>query len=739
MKTATRFMRRYLPTDMARTLGAALCVAVLSQPAMASAQDRSTLPTLEDLIPDSAVENPEGWAEQGAPDETMPNNRAIDFDGDGAADLTLDALQADAPLAEVPEIDLPWPEELELRALQEVEPEDDIQFADNPLAIEPRPDLGFEVELTDQLVLALPSDEALLPERAEFLQRFREISTVVALDSDEDNLAQLAARAREDQELLLRLLRIYGYYGADILRSVGGISPGEEDAAAAERGRVRFDIYPGTQFTYGAIDLGNLQSAPDADILREEFAIYPGDPVLQDTIVDERYELDELMGESGYAFAKIDEPSLLIDHDRIEGDLTLSVEPGGVYNFGDVVSSNPGFLSSEHLADIARFEPGDLYRRSDELDLRRAILATGLVSSVTISRRQTEAPAPGDPGTVAMDVDIVPGPLRTLAGSIGYGTEEGFKLAASWEHRNLFPPEGLLRVRGILGTQEQLFGVTFRRNNWRGRDRVLTFDAYASTIDTQLYDARTIAVLGRFERLSTLLFQKPFTWAFGAEILATQERETSDTGIAQPRQTYFVAGVFGEAQLDTTDSLLNPTRGFRIGGRLAPEASRTNDLNSFYVRGQIDGSYYQPIGDTIVAAGRVRLASIPGAPLDAIAPSRRLYAGGGGSVRGYGYQTIGPRDIAGEPSGGRSLIELSGEARIKTPLLGGAVSVVPFIDAGTVSRGTTPDFDSIRVGVGIGGRYETGFGPIRVDVGFPLNPGPDDSSFAVYVGIGQAF
>jgi translocation and assembly module TamA len=135
----------------------------------------------------------------------------------------------------------------------------------------------------------------------------------------------------------------------------------------------------------------------------------------------------------------------------------------------------------------------------------------------------------------------------------------------------------------------------------------------------------------------------------------------------------------------------------------------------------------------------VRAATIQGAGIDDIAPSRRLYGGGGASVRGYGFQGVGPRDAAGNPTGGASLLEFAIEARVETPLFGGAVELVPFIDAGSVARGSTPDFDEIRFGAGVGLRYKTTFGPIRVDVATPLNPTEFDSPVVVYVSLGQAF
>lgn len=710
-------------SDLKRRLLAALAASVSLAWTPLAAQEAAE-PTLEDLIPDAAVANPEGWAQQGVSPE------------DAAAEEAPPELDANSPLAEVPGLDLPWPEQEELPQLAPLEPEQDIQFADFGDAL-PQVAMGDEERVSDELVLVFPSERSLFPHHDEFVDRFSDLSTIQELE-DDDNPARLAAQAKADQALLDRLLHIYGYYDATVFRSVGGITPGEETAAGHPT--VRFDIVPGEQYRFGAIDLGNLAAAgPDYAMFRETFEIQSGDPLLHDKIVEERYDLDEALGENGYPFAAISEPELLVDHARREGDLTMPVTPGGKYRFGTVTSNMPEFMSGKHLADIARFDAGDIYQRSLELDLRRAILATGLVSSVTLKPVEVAAPTGDQPGTVDIGVEMSPAKLRTIAGRIGYGTGEGFKVEGSWEHRNLFPPEGMLRVRGILGTQEQLAGVTFRKNNIGGRDKILTIDAFASTIDYKAYDARTVSLVGTFERVSTVLFQKPFSYSVGLEAVATGERERDANDVLGPRQTFFIGAVPLYAQLDTSDDLLDPTKGFRIGGRLSPEISRTNKMESFYLRAQADASYYRSINDRIVLAGRARFASITGAPLSSIAPSRRLYAGGGGSVRGYAYRGIGPHNNEGDPTGGRSLTELSVEARIKTPLLDGALGIVPFIDAGTVGEDSTPGFDEIKLGAGIGARYYTGFGPLRFDIAVPLNPGPRDPKVGVYVALGQSF
>lgn len=596
-----------------------------------------------------------------------------------------------------------------------------------------------EVPISNELVLAFPIDPGAFPEQEEFVARFRALSNIEALESDEDTIPQLAARARADEALLVETLRTYGYYDAEVVRQLSGGRRNQPRVGSDVESdpRVRFDVIPGPLYTFGAIDLGALDALGDED-LREAFGIFPGDPLYADDILTERAKLGLKLGESGFPFAELDEPELLIDHARIEGDLTMQVSPNGRYVFGEVVSDRPEFLSGKHLGRIARFRPGDTYQRSLETDLRRAILATGLVSSVTIEPRSATPPAGGEPGEVALDVSLEPAPLRTIAGAIGYGTEEGARIEASWEHRNLFPPEGALRLRGVLGTREQLGSIAFRRNNFRARDQVLTVEAYASDITTEAVDARTLGLRGTFEKVSNLLFQKPLSWSVGAEFLYSDERNRVIGGVPRPRQTYTIGGLFGRITWDGSDDLLDPTEGFRLTAFVAPELSETLDQQTFYVRAQGDASLYQPLGSTVLA-GRVRVATIQGAETFEIAPSRRLYSGGGGSVRGYGFQGIGPRNDFGEPTGGRSLVEASVEARIQTGFLDGAVEVVPFFDAGSVSIESVPDFRFIQYGAGVGVRYKTTFGPIRVDVGVPLNPTEFDSPVVVYVSLGQAF
>ncbi len=269
----------------------------------------------------------------------------------------------------------------------------------------------------------------------------------------------------------------------------------------------------------------------------------------------------------------------------------------------------------------------------------------------------------------------------------------------------------------------------------QGRDRVLTAQVAASHTERLAYTADTFSLSGSLERQTNIFFQKAWVWSLGAELVSTDERDViASTG--QPRRrTYYIAALPLSLTYDGSDDLLNPTKGFRLGGRLSPELSLLGTAFG-YARTQLDASAYTPLGDKVVLAGRVRLGTILGAPRDAIAPSRRFYAGGGASVRGYGYQAIGPRDPNNDPIGGRSLTEFSIETRVK---VWGSFGLVPFFDGGNIYTSPLPKFTGLRYGAGLGVRYYSNFGPIRVDVGTPINPQKGDSRVAVYVSLGQAF
>ena len=613
------------------------------------------------------------------------------------------ALDPNSPLDENRDLGVAWPD-LSNTPASDVGP----TAASSDIATETRYD--YKIDGIDAISNAL------------LIDRFRALSTLHAHDGDPANAAQLDRRAHEDSDLLTTLLRGEGYYDARVTTSVAKQGDLLIVSLSAEAGKL---------YTFDDVTLSGIGAAGDkAAVLRDAFGVSPDDPVNADTITAGEAKLRSEIGARGFPFAKVGDPEIVIDHATGKATLNMSVEPGGEKRFGHIIAAHNRVFDAHHIQDIARFVPGQTYDATGIDDLRRAIIQTSLVSSVKIT------PVEGSiPGTVDIDVALEPAPPHTIAGELGFGTGEGARAALSWTHRNLFPPEGALTIQGVLGTREQSGGAIFRRSNFHGRDRIFTAQLLAAHVNRDAYDANTFTLATSLERQTNIFFQKTWTWSVGAELVASDERDVIVSTGAPRRRTFLIGALPTSLNYDGSDDLLNPTRGFRLGGRLSPELSLQGSAFG-YARAQIDASAYQPVSDKVVVAGRFRIGTILGAPRDAIAPSRRFYAGGGGSVRGFGYQAIGPRDPNNDPIGGRSLAEFSLEARVK---VFGNFGVVPFLDAGNIYTSPLPEFTGLRYGTGLGVRYYSNFGPIRIDVGTPINPQPGDSRIAVYVSLGQAF
>ena len=561
-------------------------------------------------------------------------------------------------------------------------------------------------------------------ETASLIEAFETQSALNAEEGEGANAAQIDRRSRADAELLAELLRSQGYFDATVEPRI------EPNPDAIQ---IVLEAAPGPQYRFASVELPGLEMAgEDAESLRRTFGVSNGDAVVAEDVIAGEIALKVALGEQGFALASVGERDIEIDHETKSAQLVIPVDPGLVATFGTIrVSGRPPF-SAEHMMRIARFEPGEPFRRSRVDDLRRALIATGLVASADVGI----IPAAG--GKVDLQVRLDPAPMRTVAGELGYGTGEGVRAEASWQHRNLFNPEGALTVRGVAGTQEQLAAVQFRRNNFVQRDQVLNLQALASHTDRDAYEAKTLLIGGSIERQSNIIWHKKWTWSVGADLIATDERGVFSISNAKQNRTFLIAALPATLGYDGSDDLLNPTQGFRLSGRLSPELSAVSE-ETIYAKAQFDGSLYRPLRGGIVGAGRVRLAQVIGANAFDLAPSRRIYAGGGGSVRGYGYQKLGPRDVDGDPVGGQSLAEFGLEARVPLTLFGGKFGIVPFLDGGSLTNSGWPELDQWQFGAGLGVRYYSSFGPIRVDVGTPLNPREGDGPIAVTVSLGQAF
>jgi translocation and assembly module TamA len=616
----------------------------------------------------------------------------------------------------MPDLGIPWPE---------LNAKDTAPAAEPTTATTPRSKTSHAIASGVGDIRYTVSLEGLPGDVEELTRQFRAQSALEAERKDPANAAQIGRRAEADADLLTELLRSQGYYDANVEART---------EKAGDALRVILVADPGQQYRFASVQLPGLDAAgPDAAKLRSAFAVQAGDPVIAADVIAAGLALTQALGEEGFASAKIGEQQVEVNHQTHLATLNLPVDPGPVARFGAIrVSGRPPF-SAHHVGVIARFRRGDPFRRSEIDDLRRALIATTLVAAADIRL----IPVQGG-RVVDVDVHLEPAPSHTIAGELGYGTGQGARVQATWTDRNFLNPEGALTLSAIAGTTEQLLGAEFRRSNFGLRDQTLDLQVSVSHQVYAAYRAKTVLLGANIERQSNFIWQKPWTWSYGGQWLATRERGVFDSSGIKDTRGFLIAALPLSVGYDGSDNLLDPTRGFRLSGRVSPEISFHGGKFT-YARAQIDASAYHPVSDTVVIAGRLRFGTIVGASSFDLAPSRRFYSGGGGSVRGYGYQQLGPKDVDGDPIGGRGLAEFALESRIRLKSFGGNFGVVPFFDGGSLTTKAMPDLSSFRFAAGIGVRYYSSFGPIRVDFGVPLNRQKGDGPFAVTVSLGQAF
>lgn len=564
--------------------------------------------------------------------------------------------------------------------------------------------------------------------------QFRQLSALWTRRGDEANRAQIERRIAEDKDLIDQLLRSVGHYGGSVQAVV------TEPEQPRQPLTVALTVDPGPLYTFSQVTVTRPDDAVGGDpapVVLPLLGVKAGDPVNANRVLTAEGLLQIELAERGYAFATIGQREIIVDHATRTAVLNARVDIGRKGRFGTVhITGQTQGYTDRQLAELPRFKPGDAYTEAGRDDLRRALIFTGLFGSVDVKPVAGEINADGSQ-TIDLVATTERAPVRTIAASVGYQTVQGIRAEASWTHRNFIKPEGAFVVRGVGAEREQALRFELDKRNFKRRDQTLAFGLGFSAEQQNAYSATTATLNAAIRRESNIIWQKPITFSVGVEATVTRQRDRSAPN--DPNNTYYILALPSAVTWDKSDNLLNPSRGFRLTGRVSPELSLRSGTTFGYVKTQLEGSYYQPLANALVAAARLHFGAIAGANRGRIAPDRRFYAGGGGSVRGYSYQQVGPRDATGAPTGGNSLTEASFELRYRFRAFGNDLGLVGFADAGNVYQSTLPSFDSLRVGAGLGLRVYTGFGPIRIDVATPVTPRPGDPRVQFYVSIGQAF
>jgi translocation and assembly module TamA len=538
------------------------------------------------------------------------------------------------------------------------------------------------------------------------------------IDRPPPSLTRLRRRAEDDRARLQQALRSRGHYGAAVEVAID---------AEAEPVRVVFRIDPGP--LYRLRDVSIVVVPPDTDLTLPslgELGIAPGDPALAQTILDAETTLVARAEAAGFALARAGERRAVVDHDADAMDLTLRLDAGPPVRFGSITVAGADEVERDFVQKRLPWRPGELITSEQLAEGQRALRETNLFATVRMEIGET----PDAQGRVPVLVQVTERKHRSIEVGVRYRTDEGPGGNIAWEHRNFFGRGEQVRAELDASPIAGLLALRFRKPDFLARDLALLADVELRYDDPKAYDSRSartrVALERRFREGMTLTGGLAFRAAQVEE--ANTNREESFGLVSLPAQFYW----------DRSDDRLDPTTGGRLVIDNEPFVDVFgNDLAFNKVR--LEYSHYLQVLDapSVVLAGRSAIGSLVGASRADVPADLRFYAGGGGSIRGFAFQKAGKLDDQNDPIGGRSLFEVSGEVRVRVTE---TIGVAAFVDAGAAFTSTFPDFDDeLRIGAGPGIRYFSPIGPLRLDVGFPLNPRESDDAFQLYISIGQAF
>lgn len=532
----------------------------------------------------------------------------------------------------------------------------------------------------------------------------------------------LLAAAQADYARILSALYSEAYYGGVINILVDGREAANLQVLSPPSAinTIVVQVQPGRIYRFGTAEVAPV---PRRAELPEGFQ--SGAPAFSDTISAAGSSAIEAWRADGFATAAIAQQRITAEHANQRINARLAVAPGPRLRFGDVAITGNEDVSARRIRTIAGLQPGPVFD-PEEVDRAAARLRrTGSFASVTIS----EGTAPPGSDGLPLAIDVVEATPRRFGFGAEIGTIEGLGLSGFWLHRNLLGGAERFRIDGEIsglggetGGVDYSTGIRYERPATPRADVDLFAELQFEVLDEPDFSSDTVEFTLGFTRYAT----DDLTVEAGIGYLFSQ---TTD---AFGDETFRLLTLPLAAEYDKRDNTLNPTEGFYIDLSLTPFAGLSGSPSGGQLELDTRG-YYSP-NERFTFATRVQLGSLFGPSLEDSPPFYRFFSGGGGTVRGQDFQSLGV-EVSGETLGGRSFLGLSGEVRTNVTE---AIQVVGFADWGYIGAEAFPDFTGDgHAGVGLGLRYNTGIGPIRLDLATPV--GGDGNGIAILVGIGQAF
>ena len=544
----------------------------------------------------------------------------------------------------------------------------------------------------------------------------------------------LISRARDDQTRLEAALNSFGYYGARVSIDVNALALDDPALstvldAARDEIPVKIRIRKGPQFRLGKVALSGHPIAAAEDALQ----LKAGDPAIAADVLAAQSRMLDALRNDGYALAKVQTPVAALTPGKRMLDVTYEIEPGARVVLGPVVLDGLKDVEPEFVERRLLVHQGDVFDPRKIEAARQDLSQVGVFSSVTV-----DAPDHLDAnGQLPVTVRLVERKRHVVGFNAAYSTDLGISAGATWSHRNLF---GRAERLDLAAAVTQIGGTSSKRPGYDVSATLTQPDLFIRNLDLISRIEGIKESLDAYDR-TAILGGATLRYKFDPELSGSIGLQGQESRITQEglRRTYTLVQLPISAFYDTTGpaGLLEPTRGLRAALTLTPSASLQAPSAEFVIL-QASGSTYYDFGSdgNSVLALRATLAAVQGADTFQLPPDQRLYAGGSATVRGYRYQSVGPKFRDGKPTGGTALASGSVEFRQR---FGESFGAAAFIDAGQVTRSSNPFGGNLRAGAGLGLRYYTPFGPIRADFAIPLNKQRGDDAFEIYVGIGQAF
>jgi translocation and assembly module TamA len=457
----------------------------------------------------------------------------------------------------------------------------------------------------------------------------------------------------------------------------------------------------------------------------KKFGLKPGMPAEARPILDARSTILRYIKNQGFPLATAEEPKVIVDHKDRTLSVTYLIAPGPRAAFGTIDIKGEVSVEPSFILEKLPWEPGDTFK-ADLLDRARSnLLKTGLFSVVRFQLGDSL----DSQGRLPMTLQLTERKHKTLKLGLGYNTDEEILGRVDWENRNILHRGESLRLLSHASGIGLALEGGFTKPGFFRPDQDLILNLRLADEYPDAYASRNITGLAQVKRD----LGRGMTLGLGPALTLSNVEQFGE------QRHFQLISLPLAYDWDRRDDILDPAKGGNLTSVIAPYYDFFGESNMFY-RGLVQYSQYfkVPVERRIVLALRGTLGFLGGSDLADIPADTRFYAGGGGSIRGYAYQSVGP--LFGDklvPFGGRSLLTLSSEIRIRITK---KIGLVPFVDGGNVFAAEFPDYSQrLFWGAGLGLRYITGIGPLRLDVAFPLNKRETDKPFQVYISLGQAF